>query len=94
MEQVMMQSNISQADRIAELVSYVFHPLVVVVPTLVIAMVRLGSTIWEALFWTVLSIAIVNLPMALLLFWGWLGKYSDASVSIREHQHRGGGTCQ
>src|SRR3990172_4347336 len=97
MEQVMMQPNASQADRIAGLVSHIFHPLVVVIPTLVIAMIRLGSTIWEAIFWTVLSIAIVNLPMALLLFWGVRsGKYSDASVSIREQRtsiYAVGGTC-
>ena len=97
MEQVMMQPNVSQADRIAGLVSHIFHPLVVVIPTLVIAMIRLGSTIWEAIFWTVLSIAIVNLPMALLLFWGVRsGKYSDASVSIREQRtsiYAVGGTC-
>ena len=97
MEQVTMQHNASQADRVAELVSQIFHPLVVVIPTLVIAMTRLGSTIWEAIFWTVLSIAIVNLPMALLLFWGVRsGKYSDASVSIREQRssiYAVGGTC-
>jgi membrane-associated phospholipid phosphatase len=87
MDQVTMQRNASRADRIAELVSYIFHPLIVVIPTLVIAMVSLGSTVWEAIFWTVLSIAIVNLPMALLLFWGVRsGKYSDASVSIREQR--------
>jgi hypothetical protein len=75
------------ADRIARWVSNIFHPLVIVIPTLVIAMVRLGSTLGEAIFWTVLSIAIVNLPMALLLFWGVRsGKYSDASVSIREQR--------
>ncbi len=97
MERAMMQPNTSRADRMAEIISYIFHPLLVVVPTLVIAMVRLGSTVWEAIFWTVLSIAIVNLPMALLLFWGVRsGKYSDASVSIREQRtsiYAVGGTC-
>jgi len=97
MEQVMMQSKISRADRIAELVSNIFHPLLIVVPTLIIAMVQLGSTVWEAIFWTVLSVAIVNLPMALLLFWGVRsGKYSDASVSIREQRtsiYAVGGAC-
>jgi membrane-associated phospholipid phosphatase len=97
MDPVTMQQNASQADRFAELVSYVFHPLVVVIPTLVIAMTHMGSTFWEAIFWTVLSIAIVNLPMALLLFWGVRsGKYSDASVSIREQRtsiFAVGGTC-
>jgi membrane-associated phospholipid phosphatase len=97
MERAMMQPNTSRADRMAEIISYVFHPLLVVVPTLVIAMVQLGSTVWEAIFWTVLSVAIVNLPMALLLFWGVRsGKYSDASVSIREQRtsiYAVGGTC-
>jgi membrane-associated phospholipid phosphatase len=97
MEQVTMQTNASQSDRFAKLVSNIFHPLLVVVPTLVIAMVQLGSTVWEAIYWTVLSIAIVNLPMALLLFWGVRsGKYSDASVSIREQRtsiYAVGGTC-
>jgi len=92
-----MQRSSSQADRFAELVSYIFHPLLIVIPTLVIAMVRLGSTIWEALFWTVLSVAIVNLPMALLLIWGVRsGKYTDASVSVREQRtsiYIVGGTC-
>src|SRR5574341_751133 len=97
MEQVTMQRNASQADRFAELVSYVFHPLLVVIPTLVIAMTRLGSTLLEAIFWTILAIAIVNLPMALLLYWGVRsGKYTDASVSIREQRtsiYAVGGTC-
>ena len=43
MEQVMMQPNTSQADRIAEMVSHIFHPLLVVIPTLVIAMVAPGQ---------------------------------------------------
>ena len=89
--------NDSSADRIAEIISYVFHPLLVVIPTLVIAMVRLGSTLGQAIFWTVLSIVIVNLPMALLLFWGVRsGKYTDASVSVREQRtsiYAVGGTC-
>ena len=97
MKQVTMQTNASQSDRFAELVSNIFHPLLIVIPTLVIAMVRLGSTLGQAIFWTVLSIAIVNLPMALLLFWGVRsGKYSDASVSIREQRtsiYAVGGTC-
>lgn len=89
--------NDSTADRIAEIISYVFHPLLVVIPTLVIAMVRLGSTLGQAIFWTVLSIVIVNLPMALLLLWGVRsGKYTDASVSVREQRtsiYAVGGTC-
>lgn len=89
--------NDSSADKIAEVISYVFHPLLVVIPTLVIAMVRLGSTLGQAIFWTVLSIVIVNVPMALLLFWGVRsGKYTDASVSVREQRtsiYAVGGAC-
>ena len=89
--------NTATADKLAEVISYVFHPLLVVIPTLVIAMVRLGSTLGQAIFWTVLSIVIVNLPMAILLFWGVRsGKYSDASVSIREQRtsiYAVGGIC-
>jgi membrane-associated phospholipid phosphatase len=89
--------NAATADKLAEVVSYVFHPLLVVIPTLVIAMVRLGSTLGQAIFWTVLSIAIVNLPMALLLLWGVRsGKYTDASVSVREQRtsiYAVGGVC-
>lgn len=92
-----MAVNDSTTDRIAEIISYVFHPLLVVIPTLVIAMVRLGSTLGQAIFWTVLSIAIVNLPMALLLLWGVRsGKYTDASVSVREQRtsiYAVGGAC-
>ncbi len=89
--------NAATADKLAQVVSYVFHPLLVVIPTLVIAMVRLGSTLGQALFWTILSIAMVNLPMALLLLWGVRsGKYTDASVSVREQRtsiYAVGGTC-
>jgi membrane-associated phospholipid phosphatase len=89
--------NAATADKLAEVVSYVFHPLLVVIPTLVIAMVRLGSTLGQAIFWTVLSIAIVNLPMALLLLWGVRsGKYTVASVSVREQRtsiYAVGGVC-
>jgi membrane-associated phospholipid phosphatase len=89
--------NTATADKLAEVVSYVFHPLLVVIPTMVIAMVRLGSTLGQAIFWTVLSIAIVNLPMALLLLWGVRsGKYTDASVSVREQRtsiYAVGGVC-
>lgn len=89
--------NSASANKLAEVVAFIFHPLLVVIPTLLIAMTRLGSTLGQAIFWTVLSIAIVNLPMALLLFWGVRsGKYSDASVSVREQRtsiYAVGGAC-
>lgn len=87
----------STLDHLAVWISRIFHPLVIVVPTLIIVMTRTGSTISQALFWTLLSVAIVNLPMALILVWGMRsGKYSDTSVSIREQRtsiYATGGAC-
>ena len=74
-------------ERVAEAVSTVFHPFVVVIPTMVIAMVHQGNTFRESLFWTVLSVCIVILPMVLLIYAGVRsGHYSDSSVSIREQR--------
>jgi membrane-associated phospholipid phosphatase len=97
MEQESIQFKTPTMDKIATLISYIFHPLLVVIPTLIIAMVRTGSPFWSAVFWTLLSILIVNLPMAFLLFYGVRsGRYSDASVSIREQRksiYLVGGVC-
>ncbi len=76
-----------RGDRIAEAVSVVFHPFVVVVPTMVVAMMKLGSTLAQSLFWTLLSIGLVNLPVMILIYVGVRsGRYSDPSVSMREQR--------
>jgi membrane-associated phospholipid phosphatase len=97
MEQASMRRNLNPVDRWAEFISRVFHPLLIVIPTMILAMVQLGSTLGESIFWTVLAVLIVNLPMALLLLLGVRsGKYSDASVSIREQRtsvYTVGGIC-
>jgi membrane-associated phospholipid phosphatase len=85
------------ADKVAEVVSYIFHPLIVVIPTLVIATFQTGFTLAQSVFWTLLPVFIVNVPMALLLFWGVRsGRYTDASVSVREQRtsiYAVGGIC-
>jgi hypothetical protein len=82
-----LSSPVSRRDRIAELVSKVFHPLIIVIPTLIIAMLQTGSTLPQALLWTLLAACIVNVPMALLIFSGVRsGRYTDMSVSIREQR--------
>lgn len=74
-------------DRFAQAVSLIFHPLIVVIPTMIIVMVRSGATIWQSLFWTVLSACVANLPLGILIFHGVRsGHYSDAWVSIREQR--------
>ncbi len=82
----MNQSN-EHLDRFAKAVSLVFHPFVVVIPTIVIAMLTQGNTFWHFILWTLLAIGVVILPACVLIFWGVRsGRYSDSSVSIRE-QH-------
>ena len=80
-------SRTSRADRFAEAVSSIFHPFIVVVPTMLIAILYRGSSLAQALFWTALSIGIVILPLVYLIFSGVRsGRYSDPSISIREQR--------
>jgi hypothetical protein len=77
----------SRADRLAEAVSSIFHPFIVVVPTMLIAILYGGSSLAQALFWTVLSIGIVILPLVYLIYSGVRsGRYSDPSISMREQR--------
>ena len=84
-------------NKIAEIISYVFHPLIVVIPTMVIAITQTGFSLTESVFWTLLAVSVVNVPMALLLFYGVRsGRYSDASVSLRQQRtsiYAVGGVC-
>jgi hypothetical protein len=78
----------NRIDRFAKAVSAIFHPLIIVIPTMVIVTTQQGSTIWQSLFWTFLAVCIVNLPMAFLIFYGVRsGRYSDPSISIRAQRH-------
>ncbi|MBN2116281.1 MAG: phosphatase PAP2 family protein [Anaerolineales bacterium] len=76
-----------QLDHIAKAISDAFHPFVVVIPTMVIAMVAQGSALWQALVWTVLSVCIVILPLLVVIYAGVRsGRFSDASISVREQR--------
>jgi len=76
-----------QLDRVAKVISDIFHPFVVVVPTMVIAMVAQGNTLWQSLFWTILSVCIVIFPMLVVIYKGVRsGRFSDASISVREQR--------
>jgi membrane-associated phospholipid phosphatase len=72
---------------LAEAISLIFHPLVIGIPTLLVAMTQRGSTITQALVWTVITAVVVNIPLIIILASGVrAGRYSDASVSIREQR--------
>lgn len=82
-----MNKSTEHLDRIAEAVSNIFHPFVVVIPTMVIAMITQGNTLWRSLFWTLLAIGVVILPMLILIVVGVRsGRYSDPSISMREQR--------
>jgi hypothetical protein len=75
------------SDRLAETFSAVFHPFIVVIPTMLITILFHGDSLGTALFWTILSIAIVLLPLTYLIYSGVRsGRYTDASISMREQR--------
>lgn len=78
----------SSQDRLARLVSNVFHPFLVSVVTLVLAIYLDGATLWEAIKWTAVGFGIVIVPLTLFLVVNVRrGHYSDWSISIREQRH-------
>lgn len=82
-----INSRAEQLDHIAKVISDIFHPFVVVVPTMVIAMVAQRNTLWQALSWTILSVCIVIFPMLVVIYAGVRsGRFNDASISLREQR--------
>jgi membrane-associated phospholipid phosphatase len=80
-------TQIDRMDRLAEVISWVFHPFTIVIPTLLILMIQHKIPFWQSLFWTILAICVANLPMVGLLIYGIrFGHFSDLSVSIREQR--------
>lgn len=75
-------------DRLARIVSTVFHPFLVSVVTLATVIYLDGTPFWAAIKWTVVGFGIVIVPLALFLFVNVRrGRYSDWSISIREQRH-------
>jgi len=75
-------------DRLAEALSNVFHPFIVVIPTMVVAIHEHGYTVLQAILWTFLSVCVVILPLLYLIYAGVRsGRYSDPSISMREQRH-------
>jgi len=78
---------VETTDRFAEAISFVFHPFVIVLPTMVITMISQRNTLWVSLFWAILSVCVVIFPTVLLIYTRVRsGHYSDPSVSIREQR--------
>ena len=78
----------ARPDWLAEAISNIFHPFVAAIPTMVIAMIQQGTSLRSSLFWTILAVGVVIVPMLFLIYRGVRsGRYSDASISIREQRH-------
>jgi len=73
--------------KIARWLSRVFHPFIVVIPTLFLAVYFATSSFVEALKWTAASVAIVILPLSIFIFTRVRhGHYSDLYVSIQKQR--------
>ncbi len=82
------KANQSSRDRLAWLLSNVFHPFLVSVVTLVLVIYLDGATLLDAIKWTAIGFGIVILPLTLYLIINVRrGHYSDWSISIREQRH-------
>ncbi len=78
----------SSHDRLARLLSNVFHPFLVSVVTLVLVIYLDGATLLDAIKWTIIGFSIVILPLTIYLIINVRrGRYSDWSISIREQRH-------
>jgi membrane-associated phospholipid phosphatase len=74
-------------DPIARWLSRVFHPFIIVIPTLLLAVYFATSSLVEALKWTAASVAIVILPLSIFIFTRVRrGHYSDLYVSVRKQR--------
>jgi len=85
------------SDRIARWLSRIFHPFLIVIPTLFLAIYLDTGSLSAAVRWTAVSVALVIAPVSIFILVNLrTGRYSDAYVSIREHRHSlflVGGAC-
>jgi membrane-associated phospholipid phosphatase len=77
----------SRRVALAQTISHIFHPLLVVIPTMLASMWWFGATPAQALGWTLVAALMVNLPVLLVIEYGVRFKhYSDRSISIRQER--------
>jgi len=84
-------------SKIAGWLSRIFHPFIIVIPTLLLAIYLDTASLLAALQWTAVSVALVIVPVSVFILVNvQAGRYSDVYVSIREHRHSlylVGGAC-
>lgn len=87
---MVMQSNLVETaryTRAAKWLSWIFHPFVIIIPTMIIAMYATTGDLRAAIGWTALCVAFVVVPATLYIRRKLKRKeYTDADVSVREHR--------
>lgn len=85
-ESVQVKAN-REYRTIAHVLSWVFHPFVVVVPTMIFSIYATTADLLRALSWTAVCVAYVIVPAILFIRWKLRRKeYTDADVSVRRHR--------
>ncbi len=75
-------------DKLAKMLSNIFHPFLISLVTLVLVIYLDGTALVDAIRWTVAGFGIVILPLAIYLIINVRrGRYSDWSISIREQRY-------
>ncbi len=84
--------------KLAQALSWIFHPFIIVIPTMIISMYAATGDLVGAIGWSALCVAFVIAPTILYLRRKLKRKeYTDADVSVREHRfgiYLFGGVCE
>ena len=73
--------------RAAKMISWLFHPFVIIIPTMIISIYATTNDWLTALGWTAVCIAFVVVPASLYIRRKVKRQeYTDADVSVREHR--------
>ena len=84
--------------KLAQALSWIFHPFVIVIPTMIISMYVTTGNLVGAIGWSALCVGFVIAPTILYLRRKLKRKeYTDADVSVREHRfgiYLFGGVCE
>jgi len=80
--------NLTQRERIAQLISLVFHPFIVA-PFALVLVTKLDGSSWvSALAWSAVCAMLVILPALLYMAYNLARKqYTDADISVREDRY-------
>lgn len=75
-------------ERAALWLSRIFHPFLITIPTLVLAIYLTGSSLSAAAVWTAVTVGVVIMPAFLFIAYHVrTARFSDWYVSVREQRH-------